>query len=90
VAAFEYVNPHAWLHVAALDKAGQLRRVGAEWGNPNGLRQQGIRVDTLRPGDWVIITGSPSRDPTAYKMHLKGIERPADGWTWVGRGRRGR
>jgi hypothetical protein len=90
VAVFEYVNPHAWLYVDAVDKAGETRRVGAEWGNPNGLRQQGIGVDTLRPGDWVIITGSPSRDPNAYKLHLKGIERPADGWKWVPRSRRGR
>jgi len=88
VTAFEYVNPHAWLHVLAPDDAGQWRRVGAEWGNPGRLSRQGIAVDTLKPGDWVIITGSPSRDQTQYKVHLKGIERPADGWKWVGRGER--
>jgi hypothetical protein len=44
--------------------------------------------DTLKPGDRLIVTGSPSRDPSAYRMHLKRIERPADGWTWIGGGQR--
>src|SRR6185503_5850480 len=58
--------------------------VGADWANPNHLRHQGITRDTLKPGDRVILTGSPDRDPAAYRMHVKRIERPADGWKWIG------
>jgi len=82
--AFEYTNPHAWIHVAAADGNGQVHRVSAEWGNPNRLRRQGIDKDTLKPGDRLIVTGSPSRHPSEYKLHLKRLERPADGWKWIG------
>ena len=84
VVGFDYRNPHAWLHVSAADKSGAIRRVSAEWGSPGRLLQQGITKDTLKPGHRVILTGSPSRVESEYKMHLKGIVRPSDGWTWVG------
>src|SRR5207249_2730649 len=48
---FEYRNPHAWLHVGALDNFGRLQKVSAEWANPGRLNQQGITKDTLKPGD---------------------------------------
>jgi hypothetical protein len=84
IVEFEYRNPHAWVHVLAVDKQGQGRRVSAEWSNPNRLAARGITRDTLRPGDRVIVSGSPSRNPSEYRMHLKRIERPADGWVWAG------
>ncbi len=69
-----------------MDNSGQVQRVSGEWANPNRLRQAGIDKDTLKPGDRLIVTGSPSRHPTEYKIHLKRLERPADGWKWLGRG----
>jgi len=88
VVELHYQNPHAWLYVSAPDKSGTLAKYGAEWANPSRLNQQGVTKDTLRPGDKVIVTGSPPRDPSEYRLHLKRIERPADGWTWVGGGAR--
>jgi Family of unknown function (DUF6152) len=85
IVEFDYQNPHAWLHVSAPDSSGRVQKYGAEWANPGRLNQQGITRETLRPGDRVIVSGSPARDPGAYRLHLKRIERPADGWTWVGR-----
>lgn len=88
VVQFDYTAPHAWLHVNAPDAAGQLRRYAAEWSNPSRLARDGVTKDTLRPGDRVTITGSPGRTASEYKMHLKRIERPADGWQWRGGRRR--
>jgi hypothetical protein len=85
---FEYRAPHAWVYVMAPDAAGQAQRYGAEWANPTRLRGDGITRETLKAGDRVIITGSPGRTPSEYKIHLKRIQRPADGWEWRG-GRRG-
>ncbi len=85
---FDYLNPHAWVHIAAADSNGSVQRVSAEWSNPGRLKQQGITKETLKPGDRLIVTGSPARDHSEYKMHLKGIERPADGWKWIGQGQR--
>jgi hypothetical protein len=86
IVELEYRNPHAWVHIMAVDLSGRTQKVSAEWASPGRLSQQGITRDTLKPGDRVIITGSPSRDESAYKMHLKGIERRSDGWKWAGRG----
>ena len=87
---FEYRSPHAWVHLDVRDELGSPRRYAAEWANPSRLTRDNITQDTLKIGDRVIITGSPGRNPEEYKLHLKRIQRPADGWNWPGsRDRRG-
>ena len=85
VVEFEYKSPHAWVHVLVKDEAGQTQRFSAEWANPNRLQQLRVTKETLKPGDFVVITGSPGRIASERKIHLKGIERPSDGWNWRGR-----
>lgn len=85
VQEFQYRSPHAILMFTASDAEGQTRTYAAEWGNPNRLSRQGVTRDTLKPGDAVVVTGSPGRSATEYKVHLKGIRRPADGWSWRNR-----
>ncbi len=87
VKEFQYRSPHAILVFTAPDADGQVQTYAAEWANPNRLNRQGITEDTLKPGDVVEVTGSPGRVAADRKVHLKGIRRPADGWTW-GRGSR--
>jgi hypothetical protein len=89
VESFDYRAPHAWLYVMAPDAQGRMQRFAAEWANPTRLRGDGIGRETLKAGDRVIVTGSPGRTASEYKIHLKRIRRPADGWEWRG-GRRGR
>lgn len=85
---FDYTNPHAWVHVMAKDQEGATQRFSAEWGNPTRLGQRGVTKETLKPGDRVIITGSPGRNASEHRIHLKSIVRPADGWKWSGPTRR--
>ena len=85
VQEFQYRSPHALLMFAVRDAQGQTRTYAAEWANPNRLNRQGIARDTLKPGDAVVVTGSPGRSAAEYKVHLKGIRRPADGWAWGNR-----
>jgi hypothetical protein len=87
IVQFDFKNPHAWVHVAVKDAGGQSLTYSAEWANPNSLTRQRITKETLKAGDYVIITGSPGRNASEHKLHLKGIERPSDGWRWRG-GRR--
>jgi hypothetical protein len=84
---FEYRSPHAWVHMSVADEAGAVKQYSAEWANPNRLSRDGITKETLRVGDEVIVTGSPGRNASENKIHLKRIERPADGWKWGGRRR---
>ena len=86
---FEYRSPHAWVHVDVTDERGASRQYAAEWANPNRLTRDDIKEDTLKIGDRVVITGSPGRNPEEFKLHLKRIQRPSDGWSWPGsRGQR--
>jgi hypothetical protein len=79
---FEYRSPHAWVHVRVKDANGVVQQFSAEWSNPNRLKGLNITATTLKPGDFLIVTGSPGRRGGERKLHLKGIERPADGWRW--------
>ncbi len=86
--AFEYKSPHAWVYMSVTDASGGVQQYSAEWANPNRLSRDGITKDTLKAGDHVIVTGSPGRTASENKIHLKQIERPADGWKWGRGGRR--
>jgi hypothetical protein len=81
---FEYRSPHSWVHVIATDETGATQQFSAEWASATRLQQWGVSQDTLKPGDHVIITGSPGRNPAEHRIHLKSIERRADGWQWSG------
>lgn len=82
VAEFAYRSPHAWVYLTVTDGRGGTQRYGAEWASPDRLTRAGITKDTIKAGDHVIITGSPGRNPAEPAIHLKAIERPADGWSW--------
>ena len=87
VIAFELKNPHAWLHLAVVDEGGNRQKYSAEWSNPARLKSAGFSVDSFKPGDHLILTGSPARNPAEYRIHLRTIQRPADGWKWPRSGR---
>ena len=84
VQEFQYRSPHAILVFSARDPEGRMQNYAAEWNNPRRLTGDGVTKDTLKPGDAVVVTGSPGRVASEYKLHLKGIQRPADGWAWRG------
>jgi hypothetical protein len=88
VEEFQFRSPHAILMLRARTPEGAMATYAAEWGNPRRLGSQGINKDTLKPGDAVIVTGSPGRVAAEYKVHLKAIRRPADGWSYPGSRRR--
>lgn len=77
-------SPHSFIHVMAPDEKGQMQRWAVEWAQGGQLERQGVTRDVLRPGDRVIVTGSPARDSRDYRLRMRKIERPIDGWTWNG------
>jgi hypothetical protein len=87
VVEFEYKNPHAWVHFLVTDESGTPQRHSGEWNSVGRLTRDGVLKDTLSPGDRVTISGSPGRNPSARKVHIKAIERPSDGWKWSRRPR---
>lgn len=79
---FDFRNPHSFIHVMAPDKKGKMQRWGIEWSTASVLQRQGITRSTLKPGDVVVITGAPGRDPGDHRIRMQSIQRPADGLSW--------
>ena len=38
----------------------------------------------IKPGDHVIITGNPGRNPEDHRLRMRSIKRPSDGFGWSG------
>ena len=85
IVQFVYRNPHSFVHVEAPDASGASQRWAVEWGGTAQLAQAGVKRDSLKVGDKVVIIGRPSRVPGEYRVLMVNLTRPADGFTW-GRG----
>ena len=81
---FVYRNPHSFVHIEAPDPQGAQQRWAVEWGAGGQLNRQGVTRETLHPGDHVIVTGNPGRNPADHRLRMKTISRPSDGWKWGG------
>lgn len=81
VRRFEFVNPHAFitLEVRETGRAPQQWRV--ELDDRGELSDIGMTAKTLRPGDRVVIVGSPARRE-GNRLYLARLDRPADGYSF--------
>lgn len=64
VAAIEWTNPHAWVHLDVEDDEGNTRRWSVEFLGVNSLVRSGMSPETVKPGDILTIKGFGSRDGT--------------------------
>jgi hypothetical protein len=62
VREFQYTNPHSWLYIQVVDKAGQTVDWGFEAEGPSTLLRAGIKVSLLKPGEKVTVKGHPLKD----------------------------
>jgi hypothetical protein len=79
---FMFRNPHSFVHVMAPDEDGTMQRWAIEWGGAGQLGGQGVTRETLRPGDKVVITGNPGRNPADHRVRMLTLRRPSDGFGW--------
>ena len=75
-------NPHSFLQIDVPDKDGTMQRWSLEWRSSGQLGQAGIKRDTLKAGDDVVITANPSRTKGDNRGALKTLHRTADGFGW--------
>lgn len=78
VREFRFVHPHPILVVGVKADDGKEQSWRAEMDNRYELEDIGITVQTFRPGDRVVLTGSPGRWQ-ANTLYLWKLERPSDG-----------
>ena len=81
IAQFHFVNPHPFVMVDVKDAGGGSRSWKAELDNRWELESIGMSAATLRPGERVLISGSPGRDNTPL-LYVWRLERPADGFLY--------
>ena len=62
VVRLEWVNPHAWIHVAREMDDGTTESWMVEGGTPNTLLRRGITRDSLKPGIYLVVDGYQSKD----------------------------
>ena len=82
---FLFRNPHSFVHVMVKDKDGQMVRYAIEWGGAGQLGGQGVTRETLKPGDVVVISGAPGRNPADHRVRMVSLRRPKDGFGWGGK-----
>jgi hypothetical protein len=77
VREFQFIHPHPFLVVELRNDAGERQIWRAEMDNRFELEEIGITRSTFRPGDQVIVSGSPGRTQ-AFILYMWRLDRPAD------------
>ena len=62
VVRIEWINPHTWIHLEVTKKDGTKEVWMVEGGTPNSLLRRGLKRDTLKIGQQVIVDGYQSKD----------------------------
>jgi hypothetical protein len=57
---------------------------GERWGIECGDTPADDLMRMLRPGQRVIVSGAPARQPDTRRLVLRELVRPSDGFTWAG------
>ena len=82
IVQFLFRNPHSFVHVMAPNETGTTIRWAIEWQGAGQLGARGLGADALKPGDPVIVTGNPARDPAEHRIRMVTIKRTTDGFGW--------
>jgi hypothetical protein len=61
VTKMEWVNPHAWIHVAVTNADGSKTEWMIEGNTPNGLLRRGFTKKSLQEGTEVFVEGYQAR-----------------------------
>lgn len=62
VTKVEWINPHAWTHVAVIQADGSTVNWMFEGGTPNTLVRSGIDRNSLPVGSEIVVRGYQSKD----------------------------
>jgi hypothetical protein len=78
IAQYQHVNPHPYI-IVEVRRGGTVEKWFFELDNRRELTDIGITETTFKPGDHIIVVGSPARlEPR--KLYVERLDRPADGF----------
>src|SRR6266851_1808084 len=66
VTEFEWVNPHALIHLDVADGTGKVEKWIAETNSPNTLSRQGWNRNTVKTGDQITLFGNRVKSGANY------------------------
>ena len=78
VTDFQFISPHPFVVIEA-ENSGGKETWRLEMDNRSELSAVGMRGDTLRNGDRVIVKGGVARD-RSRALYIRRLERPGDGF----------
>src|SRR5712691_7616798 len=62
VTVMEWINPHAWIHLAVKKPDGTVENWEIETGNPSALIRRGFNRNSLPPGTEITVQGFRAKD----------------------------
>ena len=62
VSKVQWINPHAWIHMDAVDAEGNVQAWMVEGGTPNALMRAGLTRKSLPVGSEIVVRGYQSKD----------------------------
>jgi hypothetical protein len=62
VTKMEWINPHAWIHVAVKKADGTVENWEIETGNPSALIRRGFNRNSLPAGTEITVQGFRAKD----------------------------
>lgn len=79
IAQVQFINPHPFVTVEVKDSDGRAQQWRLEMDNLWELAEVGMTGQTLKPGDRVVVKGSPARNQS-QGLYIRRLDRPADGF----------
>jgi hypothetical protein len=79
VTEFQFISPHPFVMIEVTDRSGRSETWRLEMDNRGELSAVGMRADTLKKGDRVVVRGGVARDQSRA-LYIRRLERPADGF----------
>jgi len=72
----EWVNPHAWIHIAVKQADGKTEVWMVEGSSPNSLLRAGVTRNSLPVGTEIVVDGYQARDHTLKRANGRNITYP--------------
>src|SRR5262247_2378680 len=70
ISQYQFVNPHPFVMIDVTDASGATQSWKAEMDNRRELLDVGVTATTIKPGDRVLVTGSPGRTSTPPLLYV--------------------
>jgi hypothetical protein len=78
-------NPHSFVRLLVHSDTGAPVRYAVEWVGAAQLGGDGVKQGSLKPGDFVVVSGNPGRNPADHTLRMSSLFRPKDGFSWMAR-----